>query len=347
MKKLGFAVIGCGFIGELHAEVIASLPNAKVTAVCNRGEERGKLLAKRYQCAYYQNYEDAVADPNVDAVAICTPSGSHHPITLAAAKAGKHVICEKPIDIEVSRAREMVAVCKEHNVCFSVIMQHRFDEPMLELRRAIRDGLLGDLLWGTSRTIWYRDDKYFANPWRGTWEYDGGGALINQSIHYIDLLLSVFGEVKSLSGKCRKRLHQQIETEDVGLATLEFANGALGTIEGTTVAYPGLYTELNIFGSKGTVSIRNDYLQFYRFESGDDPIFSRLLNPAKANELNQSPAIENDSHTRQYEDFTDAILSDRAPLVTGESALKSLQVIKSIYTASSENREVFAEELYK
>jgi len=347
MKKLGFALIGCGFIGELHAEVIASMPNAKLVAVCNRSSERGELLAKRYNCKYYEDYNDAINDPNVEAVSICLPSGTHHEATLAAARAGKHVMCEKPIDIEVSRAQEMVDVCRENNVRFGVIMQHRFDKPMILLRKAISNGLLGDLLWGCSRTIWYRDDKYFANPWRGTWQYDGGGALINQSVHYIDLLLSVFGDVKSLSGKCRKLLHKQIETEDVGVANIEFKNGTIGTIEGTTVAYPGLYAELNVFGSKGTVCIRNDNLLFYRFKDGENPEFEALLNPIKANVLNQSPAIESDSHARQYEDFIDAVLTGREPIVTGEDALKSLQVIKAIYTSSSEKREIYISEAYK
>ena len=341
MKQVRFAVIGCGFIGELHAEVIHSLPGATVTAVCNRGEARGRALAERFHCSYYTDYHEAVAAPDVDAVAICTPSGVHCEVTLAAARAGKHVICEKPIDVDVARAQQMVDACRKHQVRFSVIMQHRFDEPMLLVRRAIEDGTLGTLLWGTARTIWYRDDEYFANPWRGTWKYDGGGALINQSIHYIDLLLSVFGSVKSLSAKCRKLLHKQIETEDVGLANLEFDSGALGTIEGTTVAYPGLYAELNIFAEKGTVTIRNDQLLFYRFQSGPKPEWEALLNPEKANALNQSPAIEKDSHMRQYQDFVDAIMQGRQPAVTGADALKSLQVIKAVYRASDEQREIF------
>ncbi len=347
MKQLRFALIGCGFIGELHAEVINSLSNAKLVAVCNSGAERGHLLANRYSCKYYADFNDALADPEVDAVSICLPSGMHHLATTAAARAGKHVICEKPIDTEVSHAQEMVDVCSENNVCFSVIMQHRFDKPMLLLKKAIEDGSMGELLWGCARTIWYRDDNYFANPWRGTWQYDGGGALINQSIHYIDLLLSIFGDVRSLSGKCRKLLHKQIETEDVGVANLEFENGTIGTIEGTTVSYPGLYAELNVYGSKGTVCIRNDHLLFYRFEDGENPEFELLLNPQKANKLNQSPTIEADSHTRQYEDFVDAILTGRRPTVTGEDALKSLKVIKAIYTASSEKREVYIAEEYK
>jgi UDP-N-acetyl-2-amino-2-deoxyglucuronate dehydrogenase len=220
-------------------------------------------------------------------------------------------------------------------------MQHRFDEPVLLLQKAIAAGQLGRLLWGAARTIWYRDDQYYANPWRGTWQFDGGGALINQSIHYIDLLISVLGDVQSVSAKCRTRLHQQIEVEDVGVANLEFVNGTIGTIEGTTAAYPGLYAELAIFGEKGTVIIRNDQLLFYRLQNGALPSFDVLLQPEKANALHLDATISDASHRRQYQDFIAAIQEDRKPLVSGEDALSSLKVIKAIYQASQEKREIY------
>lgn len=341
LQKTRFALIGCGFIGKLHAKVISSLSNSVLSVVCDQNEEVCCELAKQFNCRSCNDYQEVLDDEEIDAVAICLPSGLHSEITIAAAKAGKHVICEKPIDTVVSRAEEMVSACHENGVKFSVIMQHRFDEPVMHLKKAIDEGIMGQLLWGASRTIWYRDDEYFENPWRGTWKYDGGGALINQSIHYIDLLLYVLGDVRSVSGKCRKLLHKQIETEDIGVANLEFKNGTVGTIEGTTAAYPGLYTELSIFGEKGTVIIRNDQLLFYQFQSGKNSEFENILNPQKANELRQDAAVGDSSHIRQYQDFIDAIQEDRQPIVSGEDALKSLKVIKAIYQSSEEKREIF------
>ncbi len=341
VDKVGFALIGCGSIGKVHAKIIDSLTEARLVAVVDSNVQVGNKFAQQYSCSYYKDYQEMLLNASVDAVAICLPPGVHSEVTIAAACAGKHVICEKPIDINVPRAQAMVDVCKKHGVKLGVIMQHRFDEPMLLLRKAIRDGLMGQLLWGASRTIWYRDREYFSNPQRGTWKYDGGGALITQSVHYIDLLMCVLGDAKCVSAKCRKLLHEQIEAEDIGVANVEFTNGAIGTIEGTTVAYPGLYAELSVFGEKGTVIIRNDHLLFYRFADGVNPDFEAMLNPEKANQLNTSPAVDDASHTRQYIDFVKAVIEDREPAVTGEDALKSLHLIKSIYQASEEKREIF------
>lgn len=341
VDNVRFAVAGCGFIGRLHARVINSIEGAGVTAVMDTDAGAAGELARQYGCRWYDNAEDMLRDPNVDAVAICLPSGLHAELTVRAARAGKHVICEKPMDVSAEQAEKMTAACRENQVRFSVIMQHRFDQPVLLLEKAIEDGLMGRLLWGASRTIWYRDDKYYSNPWRGTWKYDGGGALMCQSIHYIDLLLHIMGNVRSVSGKCRTLGHPQIETEDVGVADVEFENGALGTIEGTTASYPGLYAELAIFGERGTVIIRNDVLSFYQFKDGPQPAFDLALNPERAGQLHTGPEIPSDSHCRQFEDFIEAVRTGGEPAVTGEEAIKSLKLIQAIYKSSVEKREIY------
>ena len=341
MEKVRFALIGCGFIGEMHARIISGLPRAVLAAVCDTKEETGRAFSERFGCRWYRDYREALADKVVDAVTICLPSGLHSRTAIDAANAKKHILCEKPIDIDTDRARKMVAAARENDVRFGVIMQHRFDAPVLLLKEALADGTLGRPLWGASRTIWYRDDQYFANPWRGTWNVDGGGALINQSIHYIDLLLSVFGGVLSVGAKCRRLLHHQIEAEDLGVADLEFLNGAIGTVEGTTAAYPGHYAELAVFCENGTVIIRNDELLSYELRQGKDPRFEAIRNPEKANNLRVGAAVPEDSHRRQYQDFLAAVSEGRDPAVTGEDALRSLEVIHGIYRASREKREVY------
>lgn len=339
MRKVKFGLIGCGSIGKVHARIIKNLPNADLISISGRSNKH-EDYAEGLGCGYYLDYKEMLEDPEIDAVTICLPSGDHSKAAIEAAKAGKHVICEKPISTTVEQGQAMVDACRENGVTLGVVFQHRFDEPIMLLNKAIHEGKLGRLLWGSAKTIWYRDEEYFSNPWRGTWEHDGGGALINQSIHYIDLLVHLLGDAKSVSGKCRTLLHKQIEAEDLGVANIEFANGTIGTIEGTTLAYPGLYAELSVFGEKGSVIIRNDHLLFYHFEDGKWDEFESILNPQKATELNTSPEVDESSHVRQFEDFVQAILDKRDPLVTGEEAMKSLKLIKAIYKSSDEKREV-------
>ena len=341
MGKLGFGVIGCGFIGMLHGQVIASLDGACLAAAADSDDSKTEEAVRRWGCRSYRDYHEMLQDPEVQVVSVCLPSGMHSKVTIEAARAGKHVICEKPIDTDAARAQEMVDTCRECKVELGIIMQHRFDKPIVLLKEAVAQGKLGKLLWGASRTIWYRDEEYFSNPWRGTWEFDGGGSLMNQSIHYIDLLIDIFGKVKSVNGKCRRLLHQERETEDVGIANIEFENGCLGTVEGTTAAYPGLYAELAVFAEKGTVIIRNDELLFYQLKDGENREFSCLLNKEKANALHQDAAISTDAHKRQYQDFVQAVTENRKPMVTGEDALESLKLIKAIYESSAEGKEVY------
>ncbi len=337
MKKIRFGVLGYGAIGRVHAGIIQNLPCAELVAVSDPNVQNASML----DCEVYDSYQALLCNAKVDAVSVCLPSGLHMEATCAAARLQKHVICEKPIDIDLARAQEMVAACKANGVKFGVIMQHRFDPPILLLQKAISEGRLGRILWGSSKTIWYRDDAYYANPGRGTWHKEGGGALISQSIHYIDLLLCILGDVKSVSAKCRKLRHHGIEAEDVGVANIEFANGTIGTVEGTTAAYPGLFAELSIYGEKGCAVVRNDELMFYHLAGGKDPEFEALLNPEKANRLHTGPAIDPASHEKQYLDFIEAIVRDREPRVTGEATLKGLQLIKAIYRASDEKREIY------
>lgn len=341
MGKVRFGIIGGGSIGRVHGEIISKLKNAELVAVSSRTEKSCKDFSKAYNCKDYLNYEDLLKDPDVDAVAICLPSGSHSQAAIKAAQHKKHIICEKPMDTEIPRAEDMIRIAEENDAKLAIIFQHRFDRPIEVLKRAIDEGLLGKLLWGSAKTIWYRDEEYYSNPWRGTWEFDGGGALINQSIHYIDLLLHIFGDPKSVVGTCRTLLHQGIETEDVGLATIEFENGALGTIEGSTVSYPGLYAEISVFGEKGSVIIRNDELFSYHFKDGKNEDFERIVNPQAGLKLNTSVAVNPSSHIKQYEDFVDSILNDREPIINGEEGIKSLRLIKAIYESSQEDKKIY------
>lgn len=341
MDKIRFGIIGGGSIGKVHAEIINNLKNTELIAVSSTTEDSCISFSKEFNCSYYLDYKELLNNPSIDAVSICLPSGIHSEAVIEAAKYKKHIICEKPMDTEVNRAELMIKAAKENAVKLAIIFQHRFDKPMQLLKKAIDECFLGKLLWGSSKTIWYRDEEYYKNPWRGTWKYDGGGALMNQSIHYIDLLIHIFGDIKSVSGNCKTLLHQGIETEDIGVANIEFVNGCIGTIEGSTISYPGLYAQLSVFGDKGTVIIRNDELFFYNFKSGKNDEFEECLNINKALKLNTSVEVDKSSHIKQYEDFIDSLIYNKEPLVNGEEGIKSVRLIKAIYESSNKGKRIY------
>jgi len=343
MSKVRFGVVGCGNIGKIHAGIICSIPDAILTGVSDVNPVLCGNLAKSLDCSSYENYVDMLKREDIDAVAVCLPSGMHCQAVTDAARAGKHVIVEKPIEIEPERAEVMIDTCRKYGVKLSVILQHRFDDAVQTLKRSVNDGNIGNLFMGSSRTVWYREPEYYTgNSWRGTWKLDGGGALINQSIHYIDLLLYIMGPVESVSGKCRTLLHKSIEVEDTGIATLQFKSGAIGTIEGTTIAYPGLFTELSIYGEKGTAVIKNDQLEFYKFKEGEKLEFKELLNRKVEAKTGQSKAegLDTASHKKQYIDVIDAIKNNCEPLITGEEGIRSLAVIRAIYESSKNQKDV-------
>lgn len=339
MTNIKFGIIGFGYIGKIHAHVINEIENATLVAISTRGEDTCAMLGREYNCETYTNYIDLLKRDDIDVVVICLPTSLHHKAVIDSAKAGKHIIVEKPIDIDIAKANSMIETCHKYGVKFSVILQHRFDRSVQLLKESVDNGTLGEIHFGTSKTIWYRPEEYFESaPWRGTWDHDGGGALMNQSIHYIDLLQYIMGPVEAVSAKCDTLEHKTIETEDVGVAILRFKNGSIGTIEGTTLAYPGLNTELNIFAEKGTVCIKNDNLDFYKFKGGENQQFQELL---VNGDLNQMYGDFNyTAHKRQYEDFIDSIENNHEPLVTGEESKKALEIIKAIYKSSETNQWV-------
>lgn len=339
MSKVRFGLIGCGAIGKIHAHVISQILNAELAIVADRNTLLCTALQSQYGCEICDDYMDILKRDDIDIVTICLPSGLHYQVVKDAAMAGKHIIVEKPMDISLEKADSMIEICNKRGVKLSVIMQHRFDEAVQLLKRTVNSGSLGKLNFGTSRTTWYRDEEYFkAASWRGTWAVDGGGALMNQSIHYIDLLQYIMGPVDAVCGKCDTLQHKMIETEDVGVALIRFKNGAIGTIEGTTLAYPGLNTELNIFGQNGTVCIKNDQLDFYKFKVGEILEFEGLLKNGVKELIYED--FNYASHKRQYEDVIDAVINNRQPLVNGEDGKKALEIIKAIYKSSQTNEWV-------
>ena len=332
---MNFGIIGYGTIGKTHAQVIESLADAKLAAIATRTPEKARMAGEKNGCAFYTDYREMLKRDDIDIVTICTPAVLHLPMALDAASAGKHCIVEKPIEINVERSERIIEAFDKRGLTLSVIFQHRFDPSSRLLKDTIDCGSFGKLNYGTAKTIWFRDEDYYrATIWRGAWDGDGGGALMNQAIHSIDLLQYLMGPVEAVCGKYDTLYHREIEAEDIGVALLRFQSGAIGVIEGMTLAYPGRYSEVSVFGQLGSAGVRNDALEHYCFKAGKDARFEALLEQGKKD------ASKHPSFVRQYEDVIDAVKRGRPPVVTGQEGLKAVRLIMGIYESSRKNEWV-------
>jgi len=336
---LGFAIVGCGVIGPQHAVAISEMPGARLVAVCDVAADRAQALADRHGAAAYTDYAAMLLRPDLDVVVVATPGGLHAQMGMSAARAGKHVIVEKPMDVSLAKADALAGACAEAGVKLCVISQHRFDPVVEALRRAVADNQLGTLNFGAAHTKWWRAQEYYDSAdWRGTWALDGGGALINQSIHYVDLLQYIMGPVAEVSAYAATRAHVRLEVEDVVVAAVKFKSGALGLIEGNTAAYPGLVTRLDIYGSDGAVVIENDAVKEWQLRSG-------AAGPAAADSGTtiagtSSANIWHIPHRRQIQDMIDAIREDRPPRVDGAEGRKPLEIVLAVYESARTGRPV-------
>ncbi len=341
-KSVGFGVIGCGVIAATHCEAIKDAPDAELVAVFDIDPVRAKTVGDHYAVPFYTDQVAFLAHPGLDAVNILLPSGFHATVGIPAAKAGKHVLVEKPIDVSVEAALELIEACEAAGVKLGVISQHRFAPDVIKVKKAIEAGDFGPLVLGEASIKWYRTQKYYeSGSWRGTRALDGGGALMNQGIHYIDLLLWMMGEVESVKAEVKTRTHA-IEVEDLAVAVLRFANGALGSITGSTAIFPGLPETLEIHGQDATALIEKDVLKaFYsRATLGEVGSYGLKQKAGERQEVSGPVEVGHSLHTAQIADFAAAILEDRDPAITGRAALNPLEIILAIYQSAAENREV-------
>lgn len=337
-QKIGIGIIGTGSIAGHHLKSVQELENCKLIAMASSSTERAIKAAEKFGVKTYDSYQKLLEDKAVDAVIICTYSGNHLNPTLTAAKYGKHVLVEKPIEVNAERADEMIAACEKAKVKLGVIFQNRFSPDYRKLKKAVVDGKLGKLILGNAYIKWFRPTSYYeSSNWKGTIQGDGGAALINQGIHTIDLLLDIMGEVESVFGKIRTVKHK-IEGEDLGVALLTFENGALGTIEGSTAITPGYPERLEIFGTKGSVILEAGKIIAWDIEgeNSDDLLLAKENNSGSTDPM----AINHALHKAQISDFVEAIKNNKSPLVDGKEGKKSLVLIQSIYESAKLEREV-------
>ncbi|MBI5261277.1 MAG: Gfo/Idh/MocA family oxidoreductase [Bradyrhizobium sp.] len=335
-----FGLIGCGRIAKRHADLLGGghISGARLVAVCDPIRARADEVAAKFGVTAHYDLGELLARSDLDAVAVLTPSGMHPEHAIASAKAGKHVIVEKPMALRLQDADDMIRACDEAGVKLFVVKQNRFNVPVVKAREALRAGRFGKLILGTVRVRWCRDQAYYdQDAWRGTWAYDGG-VLTNQASHHIDMLEWFFGDVISVHARATTAL-VNIETEDTAVATLKFRSGALGIIEATTATRPkDLEGSLSILGEKGTVEIAGfavNRIRHWRFvdefPSDKEVVEKFSVNP---------PNVYGFGHQAYYEHVVDCLTNRRSALVDGLEGRKSLELISALYESIETGQEV-------
>ena len=331
MSEYRFGIVGCGRISKRHSEILGNglINGAQLSAVCDIQPARADEMAQKFGIKAYYSLEDMLNSGEIDVVSILTPSGMHAEHTIAAANAGKHVVVEKPMALRLEDADAMIAACDRSRVKLFVVKQNRLNVPVVKAREALAAGRFGKLVLGTVRVRWRRDQSYYnQDSWRGTWAQDGG-VLANQASHHVDLLEYFMGDVVSVHARAIRAL-VDIEAEDTAIATLEFANGALGIVEATNAARPrDLEGSLSILGEGGTVVIGGfavNKIETWEFAEplpGDDEVLEKFsVNP---------PSVYGYGHQAYYEHVLDCLKTDSAALVDGLEGRRSLELITALY----------------
>jgi UDP-N-acetyl-2-amino-2-deoxyglucuronate dehydrogenase len=328
---MNVGIIGAGNISATHA-LAAQAAGVNVVAVFGDNGAKARALAERHGATACATLDELLHFPTLDLVLIGSPSGCHAGQATGAVCARRHVLVEKPLDISTRRVDDLLKEVERAGVMLGVFFQDRLKPDVLALKHAIDAGEIGTPVVATGEVKWYRPPAYYADSrWRGTWALDGGGALMNQGIHTVDLMLYLLGPVVRVSGTTATRLHA-IEVEDTAVATLEFASGAVGTVVATTAAFPGHPRRLDIIGTRGSLALEGDRL---RPSSGAASVRSEPL------ENTSSPVVSDiAAHRRIVEDFVDALRHGRAPVCDGREGRRSVEVVEAVYQSARTGRSV-------
>jgi predicted dehydrogenase len=336
-EPIRFGLIGCGRVSPRHVQSIAELPDARLIAVCDVIASRAERCAKEHNAVAYTDYRRMLERNDIDVISICTPSGMHAPMTIEALQAGKHVICEKPMALNLRDADQMIATAKSTGKKLCIVLQNRYNPPMRDLRRVVDENRLGKILLGNATVRWYRPQEYYEDGWHGTWSMDGG-ALMNQSIHHIDALQWLMGEVESVFAYTATLAHK-MQAEDIGVATLRFTSGALGVVEGSTVTYPeNLEGSVALFGERGSVKVGGTALNrkvFWKI-AGEVEHERELLTRDQVD----PPSVYGFSHKAVIADLLAALQENRAPRTDGHAARKSVALVLAMYESARTGKPV-------
>ena len=338
-----FGIIGAGMIANFHARAINAMTNGELHSFYGRRQTAVDELVAEHGGIGYTDLDAFLSDPELEIVTIATPSGAHLEPAVAAAKARKHVVCEKPLEITTNRIDQMIATCEANGVTLSGIFNRRFLPAVSVFKEAVDTGRFGQLTMCDAYVKWYRDQAYYdSGAWRGTWDLDGGGALMNQGIHTIDQLIYIAGDVVAVSATADCLIHDNIEVEDTIVAILEFASGARGVLQASTACWSstGHPAEVHVCGEKGSAFLVDEAFRVWDFLEGnstDDEVKANLMLDSEGKVgkgANDPKAIDFSGHQRNFEDVVDAIQNDRAPKVDGKEARRAVALIQAIYDSA-------------
>lgn len=338
-RKFGFGIIGAGVISHFHAKAIEDIESADLVGVYNHNVNKAEAFVKSFGGTAYSSLEEMLSNPAIDIVSICTPSGLHLEPALKCIEAGKHCLIEKPLEVTVERCNDIIETAKTKGVKVAVIFPSRFYEVNRQLKQSIDEKRFGDLVLGGAYVKWSRKEEYYKSAdWRGTWQYDGGGALMNQGIHSVDLLQWIMGPVESVQAIAANRRHKDIEVEDTIVAVLKFTNGALGTIECTTAAYPGFFKKLEIVGTTGSAVLEENSVLKWQMQNeiSFDEEFRNKFSAANISSggVSNPAAISHYGHKMQMLDFINAIEKNTEPLINAIEGKKSVEIVRAIYQSA-------------
>ncbi len=339
-RVIRFGIIGCGMISGWHADSIRSIPDCVLVGATDRSPEACAAFAAKYGVTAFESVEALLGCPDIDVVCVCTPSGLHAPLCIQAAEAGKNIVTEKPMALTVADCDAVIAAVERNHVKMAVISQLRFSHAIRSAAEAVHSGTLGQMLCGDIYMKYSRTPDYYAkSPWRGTWKMDGGGALMNQGVHGVDILCHIMGPVEWVCGNCKTMVHA-IETEDTASALVQFASGAMGVIEGTTSVVPGSGRRIELNGTRGTIVLLEDAVVEWSVEGTHVPV-DILITASKTESARDPAKIGLEGHVAQLSDMADAVRNDRSPMIDQYEGRKPVEVICAIYESSRRGERVY------
>lgn len=355
MTKLRTALVGCGKVGHFHAKAFASLAQSEFTAVCDANLSRAQEFAKQYGVKAYDNVETMIRDAKIDMLSVCTPHPIHAAIAVPAAKMGCHVLIEKPLASNLADCDAILAAAKQGNAKVGTVCQRRFYRPCMRMKKAIDDGKIGKPIIGTVTMLGWRDKAYYeSDPWRGTWQGEGGGVLVNQAPHQLDLLLWYMGEIDEVYGVWKNLNHPYIEVEDTAVAIVKFKNGGIGNILVSNSQNPALYGKVHIHGENGaSIGVQTDGGAMFiaGVSSITEPPYNDIWTvDGEASHLDvwktQDSEFFNsvDSmyyyHQLQIEDFLNSLTGQGSTLIDGDAGRRTVELIEAIYRSTKENKVI-------
>lgn len=334
-KKLRFGILGCGMIAGVHADAIESLAGAELAGAADYHQEAAQWFCQKHGGRAYESEADMLQDESIDVICICTPSHCHADNAICALEHGKHVVLEKPMALTTAQADLIIEACKANNRLLTVISQLRFSPDIRHVRQLVKKNAFGRLAFCNLSMCYWRSEEYFASsPWRGRMQYEGGGALMNQGIHGIDLMQYILGEPKVLKGQIRT-LHHAVEVEDAASALVAFEGGATGVIQGSTCTWPGFERRLEIYGDKGYVILKENMIE--RLDIPEDQIDRRKDKAMELGSYNKPDMIDSRMHAGQIQNLIDAIEGRASLLIDAQEGRKAIRIIEDIYSSAAEN----------